>query len=103
MAPANQSNRMKLNSPINRLIGDMPKVSIRPTIDGRRKGVRESLEKTTMAMAKSIAGVIESRLRHSNGLPVECVIADTCIGGVAEAAMTAEKFRKSGVGVSLTV
>ncbi|HSA03293.1 MAG TPA: L-fucose isomerase, partial [Candidatus Paceibacterota bacterium] len=94
---------MKTNQPVNRLIGDMPKVGIRPAIDGRRKGVRESLEKTTMAMARSVARLIESNLRHSNGLPVECVMADTCIGGVAEAAMAAEKFRKEGVGVSLTV
>ncbi len=81
----------------------MPKVGIRPAIDGRRKGIRESLEKTTMAMAQAVARLIESTLRHSNGLPVECVVADTCIGGVAEAAMAAEKFRKAGVGVSLTV
>jgi L-fucose isomerase len=94
---------MKMNQPVNRLIGDMPKVGLRPAIDGRRKGVRESLEKTTMAMARAVARLIETNLRHSNGLPVECVIADTCIGGVAEAAMAAEKFRKEGVGVSLTV
>lgn len=97
------SKTFKVNPPRNRLVGDMPKVGIRPTIDGRRKGVRESLEKTTMNMAKSVAKLIESTLRHSNGLPVECVVADRCIGGVAEAAMAAEKFRKEGVGVSLTV
>jgi L-fucose/D-arabinose isomerase len=101
--PINSSTRMKMNRPINRLIGDLPKVGIRPTIDGRRKGVRESLEQTTMGMARSIARVIQSSLRHANGLPVECVIADRCIGGVAEAAMAAEKFRREGVGVSLTV
>jgi len=94
---------MKVNSPVNRLIGDMPKVGIRPTIDGRLQGVRESLEKTTMNMARNVARLIESSLRHSNGLPVECVIADSCIGGVVEAAQAAEKFRKEGVGVSLTV
>ncbi len=94
---------MKINPPVNRLIGDMPKVGIRPAIDGRLKGVRESLEKQTMAMAKSVAAFLSSSLRHSNGLSVECVIADSCIGGVAEAAMAAEKFRKEGVGVSLTV
>jgi L-fucose isomerase len=94
---------LKLNRPVNRLIGEMPKIGIRPAIDGRRKGVRESLEKTTMGMAKSVAKLIESSLRHSNGLPVQCVIADTCIGGVAEAAMAAEKFRKEGVGLTLTV
>lgn len=94
---------MKTNPPTNRLIGDMPKVGIRPTIDGRRLGVRESLEQTTMNMAKAAARLIESSLRHSNGLPVQCVIADTCIGGVAEAARAAEKFRKEGVGLTLTV
>lgn len=94
---------MKVTKPVNRLIGDMPKVGIRPAIDGRRKGVRESLEKQTMNMAKGVAKLVSGSLRHPNGLPVECVIADTCIGGVAEAAMAAEKFRKQGVGVSLTV
>lgn len=88
---------------MNRLVGDMPKVGIRPTIDGRRKGVRESLETTTMNMAKNVARLIEGSLRHSNGLPVECVIADSCIGGVVEAAQAAEKFRKEGVGITLTV
>jgi len=80
-----------------------PKVGIRPTIDGRRKGVRESLETQTMAMAKNVANLISSTLKHIDGTPVECVIADTCIGGVAEAAMCEEKFQKEGVGLSLTV
>jgi L-fucose isomerase len=93
----------KVNSPANRLVGAMPKVGIRPTIDGRLGGVRESLEKTTMSMARNVAKLIESELRHSNGLPVECVIADGCIGGVTEASMAAEKFRREGVGVSFTV
>jgi L-fucose isomerase len=78
-------------------------VGIRPAIDGRRKGVRESLEEQTMNMAKSAAVLIESKLRHPDGSPVECVIADTCIGGVTEAAATAEKFARERVGVSLTV
>ncbi|MCD6321794.1 MAG: L-fucose isomerase [Clostridiales bacterium] len=94
---------LKVNEPRERLIGSLPKVGIRPTIDGRRKGVRESLEKTTMDMAKSAAELISSNLKYSNGMPVECVIADTCIGGVAEAATCAEKFAREGVGVSLTV
>jgi L-fucose isomerase len=81
----------------------MPRVGIRPAIDGRRRGVRESLEAQTMAMARTAAELIGENLRHANGLPVECVIADTCIGGVAEAAMAAEKFAREGVGVSLTV
>ena len=83
--------------------GSLPKVGIRPTIDGRLGGVRESLETQTMEMAKAAAQLISSALRYPNGEPVECVIADTCIGGVAEAAACAEKFAHAGVGVSLTV
>ncbi len=83
--------------------GSLPKIGIRPTIDGRLGGVRESLEKQTMDMAKAAAKLISSTLRYPNGQPVECVIADTCIGGVAEAAACAEKFAREGVGVSLTV
>ena len=93
----------KINPPVNQLIGDMPKIGIRPTIDGRLGGVRESLEDQTMAMAQATAKFLSENLRHYNGLPVECVIADSTIGGVAEAAMAAEKFRREGVGVSITV
>jgi L-fucose isomerase len=96
-------DELKLHPPRNRLVGDVPKIGIRPTIDGRRQGVRESLEEQTMRQARSVAALFSQELRHSNGLPVECVIADTCIGGVAEAAQTAEKFARAGVGVSLTV
>ena len=94
---------MKRQTPRNRLVGEMPTVGIRPVIDGRLKGVRESLEDTTMGMAHSAAKFIESSLRHANGLPVRCVVADRCIGGVTEAAMAAEKFKRAGVGLSLTV
>ncbi len=87
----------------NRLIGELPKVGIRPVIDGRLQGVRESLEKQTMNMAKAAAELISENLRFPNGEKIECVIADSTIGGVAEAAMCAEKFARSGVGVSLTV
>jgi len=86
-----------------RLIGQVPKVGIRPTIDGRLGGVRESLEDQTMNMAKNAAALIESNLKHADGSAVECVIADSCIGGVAEAAAAADKFAREGVGVSLTV
>ncbi len=86
-----------------RLNGSLPKVGIRPTIDGRRRGVRESLEDQTMNMAKNAAKFIGENLRHASGEPVECVIADTTIGGVAEAAACEEKFQREGVGVSLTV
>jgi len=87
----------------NRLCGRLPKVGIRPIIDGRRKGIRESLEGQTMQMAQAAAKLISKTLKHSNGLPVECVISDTTIGGVAEAAKCADKFAREGVGVSLTV
>jgi L-fucose/D-arabinose isomerase len=87
----------------NRFAGHMPKIGIRPAIDGRLGGVRESLENQVMAMAKTAATFLEDNLRHPNGMKVECVIADSCIGGVAEAARAADKFRREGVGVSLTV
>ncbi len=83
--------------------GKLPKIGIRPTIDGRMGGVRESLEDQTMNMAKRVAKLYSSSLKYPNGQAVECVIADTCIGGVAEAAACAEKFEREGVGVSLTV
>lgn len=88
---------------MNRLRGTLPKVGIRPAIDGRLGGVRESLEAQTMGMAKRVAELISGELRHADGSQVECVIANTCIGGVAEAAAAAEKFEREGVGVSLTV
>lgn len=88
---------------VNRLKGSLPKIGIRPVIDGRRKGVRESLEAQTMRMAKNAAKLISENLKYSNEMSVECIIADTCIGGVAEAALCAEKFAANNVGVSLTV
>jgi len=83
--------------------GDLPKIGIRPTIDGRLGGVRESLEDQTMGLAERVAELISSHLRYPNGEPVACVIAETCIGGVAEAVACEELFRKQNVGVSLTV
>lgn len=93
----------KMGTPVHRLRGSLPKIGIRPVIDGRRKGVRESLENQTMTMARNVARLLQKELKHSCGLPVETVIADTTIGGVAEAAECAEKFMREGVGVSLTV
>jgi L-fucose isomerase len=93
----------KINPPHNRLIGSPPKIGIRPAIDGRRQGVRESLEEQTMKMARNVATFLSANLRHADGLTVECVIADSTIGGVAEAARTAEKFAREGVGLSITV
>ena len=78
-----------------------PKVGIRPIIDGRLGGIRESLEATTMNMALKVAELFKKELRYPDGSPVECVIADTCIGGVKEAADCAEKFKREDVGVSL--
>lgn len=79
------------------------KVGIRPIIDGRRKGVRESLENQTMEMAKSVADLVSLNLKYPDGKPVECVIADTTIGGVAEASRCAEKFAREGVGLTIAV
>jgi L-fucose isomerase len=79
------------------------KVGIRPTIDGRRRGVRESLEEQTMNMATSIAKLLEENIKYPDGTKVQCVITDTCIGGVKEAANAAEKFKINNVGLSLTV
>jgi len=93
----------KINRNYQTVIGDFPKVGIRPVIDGRERGVRESLEKQTMGMAKIAASLISKHLKYPNGKAVECIISDTCIGGVAEAASCAVKFKKTGVGVSLTV
>ncbi|MEG2827859.1 MAG: L-fucose isomerase [Edwardsiella sp. (in: enterobacteria)] len=81
----------------------LPKVGIRPAIDGRRMGVRESLEAQTMEMAQATARLISEQLRHPCGAPVECVIADTCIAGMAEAAACEEKFSRSNVGLTITV
>lgn len=80
-----------------------PKIGIRPTIDGRQGGVRESLEEKTMNLAKAVADLISSNLRNGDGSPVECVIADSTIGRVAEAAACAEKFEREGVGATITV
>jgi len=80
-----------------------PKIGIRPIIDGRLGGVRESLEETTMKMAKNVAALYSNELKYPDGIPIECVIADTCIGGVQEAALCAEKFKINNVGVSLSV
>jgi L-fucose isomerase len=94
---------MKIQSIAPVLNQVLPKIGIRPCIDGRRRGVRESLENQVMDMAHRAAKFLSQNLRYPNGQPVECVLADTCIGGVAEAAACAEKFRREGIGVSLTV
>ena len=89
----------------SRLIGSYPVIGIRPTIDGRRGAldVRGSLEEQTMNMAKSAAKLLEENLRYSNGEPVKVVIADTTIGRVGETAACADKFRREGVDITLTV
>ena len=80
-----------------------PKIGIRPTIDGRQGGVRESLEEKTMNLAKAVAELISSNLKNGDGSPVECVIADSTIGRVGESAACAEKFEREGVGSTITV
>ncbi len=85
------------------IYSSFPRIGIRPTIDGRRKGVRESLETQTMGMALRTAEFLRTNLNYPDGSPVKCVIADTCIGGVVKSAQTADKFRREGVGVSITV
>jgi len=108
MASKNQQD-IKITEEFNldevqkRVTGRIPKVGIRPVIDGRRRGVRESLEEQTMKMAYTAASFISENVRHANGAEVECVISDTCIGGVAEAAQSAKKFEEEGVGLSLSV
>ena len=89
----------------SRLIGDYPVIGIRPTIDGRRGKikVRESLEDQTMNMAKAAAELIRQNVFYSNGEPARVIIADTTIGRGAEAAACADKFRKNGVDITLTV
>ncbi|MGE8381752.1 MAG: L-fucose isomerase, partial [Sphingobacterium sp.] len=78
-----------------------PKIGIRPIIDGRLGGIRESLEETTMNMAKAVVALFNTELKYPDGTPVVCVVADTCIGGVKEAADCADKFERENVGVSL--
>ncbi len=82
---------------------NFPKIGIRPIIDGRMGGVRESLEETTMNMAKNVAKLFETELTYPDGSTIQCIIADSCIGGVKEAADCAEKFKVNNVGVSLSV
>jgi L-fucose/D-arabinose isomerase len=86
-----------------RFVGDWPRIGIRPIIDGRMNGIRESLEDQTSGMAKRAADLLRANIRYPDGSPVEVVVPDFTIGGVYEAAKCAELFRKEGVGVSLTI
>ncbi|MFK7767031.1 MAG: L-fucose isomerase [Mariniblastus sp.] len=94
---------MTPSNPLHAWQGELPKIGIRPTIDGRLGGVRESLEDQTQALAQSVAELITSSLHYPNGQPVQCIVAKPCIGGVAEAAAAEDLFRRENVGVSLTV
>ncbi len=80
-----------------------PKIGIRPVIDGRWFGVRESLEKQTMGMAETAKKLIEKNVFYADGTPAQVVIADTTIGGGAEAAKCADKFTAENVVATLTV
>ena len=80
-----------------------PKIGIRPVIDGRWGGVRESLEAQTMAMAENAAKLISENLKYPDGTPVQCVVGCTTIGGGAEAARVAEQFSTQNVTATLSV
>lgn len=94
---------MKVTEFKNRYKGEMPRIGIRPVIDRRRNEGRSKLEAECMTMAKAAANLITKNIRHSNGLPLECVISDFCIGSAAESAQSEELFEKAGVGATLTV
>ncbi|MBR3096119.1 MAG: L-fucose isomerase, partial [Clostridia bacterium] len=80
-----------------------PKIGIRPVIDGRWGGVRESLEAQTMGMAKAAKALIEGSIRYPDGTPAQCVLSGTTIGGGAEAAKCAEQFAGENVVATLSV
>ena len=84
-------------------MSNYPKIGIRPVIDGRWGGVRESLEQQTMNMAKAAADLISSNLFYHDGTPAKCVIGCTTIGGGAEAAKVAEQFSTENVVATLSV
>ncbi|HPU44061.1 MAG TPA: L-fucose isomerase [Dictyoglomaceae bacterium] len=86
-----------------RFVEDYPKIGIRPIIDGRRGGVRESLEEQTMKLARAVSQLIESNIYLPNGEKVKCILPQRCIGGVVEARMADELFKKEGVGASISV
>jgi len=85
------------------MTSSLPRIGVRPIIDGRRRGVRESLEEQTMAMARRTAALLSAKLRHPGGEAVECVIADTTIAGLAEAAACEAKFAGANVGATVSV
>ncbi|MTT32338.1 L-fucose isomerase [Terrilactibacillus sp. BCM23-1] len=89
-----------MGNTLNRM---MPRIGIRPIIDGRRRGIRESLEEKTMTMAQSVKELLSNNLRYPNGEAVECIISDSTIGGVREASECAEKFKKENVGLTISV
>ena len=80
-----------------------PRIGIRPVIDGRWGGVRESLEEKTMGMAQAAAKLISETLKYPDGTPVQCVISSTTIGGGAEAAKCEEEFSTQNVVATLSV
>ena len=86
----------------NRLIGDYPVIGIRPVIDARKGmlDIRASLEEQTMGMAQAAKDLITSSLTYSN---VQAVVFEHTIGRAAEAAACAERFKKLGVDITLSV
>ncbi len=80
-----------------------PKIGIRPIIDGRRRGIRESLEEQTRNMALAAKALIEANVFYQDGTPVECVIANQAIGGGAEAYACTQQFSTENVCATLSV
>src|SRR5438552_16249226 len=87
----------------SRYVGGWPKIGIRPAIDGRRRGIRESLEDQTMGMARATAALISANLRYPDGRPAECAVPASRIGGGVEAAAAAGPFQREGAGPPTTV
>lgn len=86
-----------------RYVGESPKIGIRVVVDGRCNGVREQIEAPTFTLANLAKKLIEDNLRHADGEPVECVIGSTAVGGVREAALVSDEFRRQNVGAVLSV
>jgi len=89
----------------NRYTGDYPVIGIRPIVDGRRGPLklRENLEPQVWALANAAKKLFEENLFYSNGEKVKVILADTTIGRVPEAAACADKFKREGVSITLSV
>ncbi|MDU3020339.1 MAG: L-fucose isomerase [Clostridium perfringens] len=80
-----------------------PRIGIRPTIDGRQGGVRESLEEKAMKMAQAAKKLIENSLYYADGTPVQCVLASRTIGGSGDAGIVQQEFTGKNIVATLSV